>query len=253
MPLCPNGHQSATDDYCDQCGAIIGAAPTQPPAPPPPPEPEAKAEVPCPGCGAMVEGRFCESCGYDVEAGVPPAAPATVTLELGADRGHWERMVGSGEPAFPSVPAVQTFELAGDRAMLGRVRSGAPVDVELALVGTAADPAVSHHQCEFTHDPATGTWSVRDAGSANGTWINGGDAPLAEGENHLLADGDRILVGAWTCLTVRVATAAAGGPGPAAAGAEVPVPDPAPDGDAPAPAAEPAAEAPAAPPGEPAP
>jgi hypothetical protein len=144
-----------------------------------------------------------------------PAGPAPVTLVLGTDRAHWDRMVGSGEPAFPAVAPTLSFELSGDRAVLGRVRSGAPAgDVDLALTGTAADPAISHRQCVFERDGAT--WTVRDAGSANGTWINDATEPLAEGATHALAPGDRILMGAWTCLTVR--TGASPSPAEAAPG-----------------------------------
>jgi cytochrome c5 len=207
---CPAGHESTTEDYCDTCGAPIGAASAASAAPaaeeaaateaaaePAPPEA-------CPGCGEPVVGRFCESCGYDVESGTP-AKPRPVRLALSADRAHWDRMVGSGEPAFPVVGPTLELELSGDRAVLGRVRTGAPVDVDLALTGSAADPAVSHQQCVFERDPATGAWSVRDADSANGTWINDADEPLASGAVHRLADGDRILMGAWTCLTVHLA------------------------------------------------
>jgi hypothetical protein len=192
MATCPAGHDSAADDYCDTCGApmlpspapVAGATPTT-----------------CPGCGEAVDGRFCESCGYDIVQG-RPAAPATVTLTLGADRSHWERMVGAGEPAFPTVAPTQTLELSGDHATLGRVRTGAPVDVDLALSGPTADPAVSHRQCEFERDGTT--WLVRDSQSSNGTWINDADEPLSAGETHRLADGDRILIGAWTCLMVHI-------------------------------------------------
>ncbi len=200
---CPAGHESTTDDYCDTCGAPIGAA-TVPAEPSAPPEAEVEAPPPpaaaaCPGCGEPVVGRFCESCGYDVESGTP-AAPPPVTLVLGTDRAHWERMVGSGEPAFPTVGPTLNFELTGDRAVLGRVRSGAAVDVDLALTGAAADPAISHTQCVFERDGAT--WTVIDADSSNGTWINDATEPLAAGATHRLAHGDRILIGAWTSLTV---------------------------------------------------
>jgi predicted component of type VI protein secretion system len=50
---------------------------------------------------------------------------------------------------------------------------------------------------------------VTDLDSANGTWINDAGQPLAAGERHVLAQGDRILMGAWTCLTVQGAPAAA--------------------------------------------
>jgi hypothetical protein len=230
---CPAGHESATDDYCDTCGAPIGAATASEAAN----EGEAagavagdgaataegQAEAPdeatCPGCGEPVVGRFCESCGFDVEKG-QPAAPPPVSLQLGADRAHWERMVGEGEPAFPAAVPALSFELAGDRLVLGRVRAGPPVDVDLALTGSAADPAVSHQQCVFERDGAT--WTVRDLGSANGTWINDAEEPLADGDTHALVPGDRILMGAWTSLTVQAVASPAADPSPAAP----PAPDP---------------------------
>lgn len=213
---CPKGHSSAIGDYCDTCGAPIdppGGAGGEGTGASAEPAAEggggaAPAATACPGCGEPVTGRFCESCGYDVESGTPPASVA-VTLHLSADRSHWERMVGEGEPAFPDVVPSLTFELTGERAVLGRVRPGAAPEVDLALTGAAADPAVSQRQCVFERD-AEG-WVVHDAGSANGTWINDADRPLGDHERHRLRDGDRILMGAWTCLTVRTT---APGPGP---------------------------------------
>jgi hypothetical protein len=234
MATCPAGHTSATDDYCDQCGAKIVTGP--------PPEAPAVPEVStCPACGAAVDARFCESCGYDVEAGMP-----VVTLTLGADHAHWDRMVGSGEPAYPALPPDQSFELTGDRATLGRIRANAAVDVDIPLTGPDADPAVSHYQCEFVRNPDTGTWSVRDSRSANGTWINDADAPLADGAVHVLATGDRILIGAWTRLTVGFGAAAVVEPEPAAEpeAAVEPEPEPQPEAGV---AAEPGAEAEAVP------
>lgn len=190
--------------------ASPGAGGASPEAERPAPSPAVESEpagTACPGCGEPVFGRFCESCGYDVESGTP-AAPPPVTLVLGTDRAHWERMVGSGDPAFPMVGPTLDLELTGDRAVLGRVRTGAQPDIELALSGTAADPGVSHHQCIFEREGDR--WTVRDAGSSNGTWINDADEALAEGATHTLAHGDRILIGAWTCLTVRMDRA--GGP-----------------------------------------
>jgi hypothetical protein len=85
MPTCPAGHASASSDFCDVCGMRIGAAaspPAEAPAAPPqeplepqplepqPPEPQPpEAGEPCPHCGAARTGRFCESCGFDFDAG----------------------------------------------------------------------------------------------------------------------------------------------------------------------------------------
>lgn len=89
MALCPAGHESQTNDYCDTCGALMGGAPVTPAA-----ElasisvltnaggSESSAGGSCPQCGAARGGRFCEECGFDYELAelVPPApAPAAPT------------------------------------------------------------------------------------------------------------------------------------------------------------------------------
>ncbi|MEV7446545.1 FHA domain-containing protein [Streptomyces sp. NPDC091204] len=73
MPTCPNGHQSASDDWCEVCGHRMGA-PEGPPAvpsygygfPPTAGEPTAQAEL-CPQCRTPREAMapFCEECRYN--------------------------------------------------------------------------------------------------------------------------------------------------------------------------------------------
>ncbi|MEU4955132.1 FHA domain-containing protein [Streptomyces lavendulae] len=73
MPTCPNGHQSASDDWCEVCGHRM-AAPTGTPAapsygygyPPTSGEPTAQAEL-CPQCRTPREAMapFCEECRYN--------------------------------------------------------------------------------------------------------------------------------------------------------------------------------------------
>jgi hypothetical protein len=202
---CPNGHDSTTDDYCDTCGAVIGAtaAPAATPGPgedPVAPDPAAASAQRCPSCDSPTTGRFCEDCGYDVERGLP--AGGVVRLQLSADRARWETMVGAdGEPQFPASPATATFELAGDEVRIGRAKPGNPVDIPIG--GPVADPGVSADQCTFRRTAAG--WVVVDDGSANGTWINGAEVPLTPGTEHLLASGDIIGIGAWTVLRVEIA------------------------------------------------
>jgi hypothetical protein len=104
VATCPSGHASASEDFCDVCGVLIGAAPSLAPGGAP-----AEAALsgpggaagpgsaregttpapgePCPRCGVTRAGQFCESCGYDFTlAGqdtlgpdayqVPPPPPA---------------------------------------------------------------------------------------------------------------------------------------------------------------------------------
>ena len=65
MPMCADGHQSRSTDYCDVCGSALGAAP--------PPDPAALRL--CPNCHAPAGGRFCESCGHDSALPPPTAMP----------------------------------------------------------------------------------------------------------------------------------------------------------------------------------
>uniref|UniRef100_UPI0018F17307 zinc-ribbon domain-containing protein n=1 Tax=Actinotalea solisilvae TaxID=2072922 RepID=UPI0018F17307 len=86
--VCPQGHTSESTDYCDTCGAPMGAGATGAGAgapggaggavgagtTPPPPPPGAPAGVACPHCGTgNVDGAlFCEACGYDFTTGAMP-------------------------------------------------------------------------------------------------------------------------------------------------------------------------------------
>src|ERR1700730_9467243 len=87
MALCPAGHESQTNDYCDTCGALMGGAALTPAAAlasttvlPSEGAAASPAGGSCPQCGAARGGRFCEECGFDYELAelVPPAPAAAV-------------------------------------------------------------------------------------------------------------------------------------------------------------------------------
>ena len=159
MPTCPAGHTSASSDFCDVCGMRMGAsasaaaeapaAPPQEPQPlepqPPEPQPPEPAE-PCPHCGAARSGRFCESCGFDFDAGgssrertiegviVPPpgtgpAAPAEPAL---ASAGA--APAGSIPTPAPGGPIVWTAVVASDHDYFDEVvAAGGPDSASLAF------------------------------------------------------------------------------------------------------------------------
>lgn len=137
--VCPNGHSSSADDYCDTCGSPIdagaqpaagarGAGGAAPPAAPsggssldldpaptvggPSAEPAeagggtAPAALICPNCDTEnADGAlFCEACGYDFTTGAMPRAAQEPGPSPDGD--------GSGEPATPAVPG----EAAGGSA-----------------------------------------------------------------------------------------------------------------------------------------
>jgi hypothetical protein len=225
MPLCPAGHDSTADDYCDTCGTRIGgtAAPAAGTAE------LTAAATPCPECGAPRTGRFCEEDGYDFEnpppvsAAVPSPRPATLaeptavapaastastwTAIVVADEAYFARVVADGGPdaaamTFPRYCPERHFVLTGEQVRIGRGSRSRGVTPEIDLTGPPADPGVSHLHAMLLARP-DGGWALVDPGSTNGTTLNEGKEPVPAGEPVPLADGDRIHLGAWTTVTLR--------------------------------------------------
>jgi FHA domain len=205
MPICSEGHTSATADYCDVCGVQIAtpAAPSTSPA--------AAATKACPACGVPVSGRFCETCGHD-SALPPPAspppgdsapAPVVWTAVVAADREFYDRVLARQGPDtvdFPQFFPVRRIVLHGDTALIGRGNRDQGVQPDIDLGIHPADRGVSG-QHAVLRIRETGV-TVTDLGSTNGTSLNGSDQLLANGEEVPLADGDRIHLGAWTTITL---------------------------------------------------
>jgi hypothetical protein len=236
MATCPKGHESTATDYCEECGAPMGAAARgatggagQQPTPAPTPD-EA-----CPDCSTRRTGRFCEVCGHDYEAvgaeepageagppvlspsgeagaaaGTPPgegAAPTGWRVVVNADRAYYDRMRAAAdadaeEVPFPAFCPERRFALTAPQVLIGRQSRSRGIEPDIDLTGPPADSAVSHSHAMLVAQPGGG-WAVVDLGSANGTYVNGGGTPLAENVPVPLADGDRIHVGAWSTLTLR--------------------------------------------------
>jgi pSer/pThr/pTyr-binding forkhead associated (FHA) protein len=129
MAVCPNGHDSASDDFCDTCGMRIGGSP--PPGGPatssssasgapssarPDPAAPVSAE-PCPRCGTARSGQFCEACGYNFAgprftpsaspAPPAPSAPPPSAPPASAPRGYSQPTPGPGSGAYSSPPPQQ--------------------------------------------------------------------------------------------------------------------------------------------------
>lgn len=78
MAICPAGHTSAAEDYCDLCGLPVTSGPDA--ARPARAVVEAPTGALCPHCGTnnAPDALFCEACGYDFTTGTMPrsATPA---------------------------------------------------------------------------------------------------------------------------------------------------------------------------------
>lgn len=222
MAVCPEGHTSASADYCDTCGSPItgaGLAPAQP-------DPDVQVAQ-CPACGALIDGRFCEDCGHDSALPAPPAsfaqpAPAIpevtvvnpeATLLAGtlwvatvtADAEHYHRMIAQKGPdadrvAFPDYYPARRIPLQGSDILIGKhsASQGLHPDIDLAIAPADIAVSRSHAILHLNGDSLT----VTDLGSTNGTCLNGSDTPIAAKTPVLLRPGDRIHVGGWTTITV---------------------------------------------------
>ncbi|MFJ6673582.1 FHA domain-containing protein [Actinosynnema sp. NPDC091369] len=213
MATCPAGHDSATDDYCDVCGAPVPAGSVRGGSGQGGSGQGGSArevEEACAACGAVRVGRFCEECGQDSLKPVGPARRAVHRrpgwhVTVAADREYFERVVAAGGPdagvvAFPEFCPPRRFALAGREVAIGRRSRSRGTFPGIDLVGPPEDPGVSHHHAVLV---ASGDgWSVVDLGSTNGTTVNGGDTPLPPRRPHPLEPGDRVHVGAWTTITL---------------------------------------------------
>jgi hypothetical protein len=220
--VCPNGHQSATDDYCDLCGAKIGRAAPDPtaqvPVVPAAPSGEAPAVAAagelCPACGAARVGsdRFCEGCGYDfVTQATSAQAAAAVSAATADGEARWDAVISADRAYFDEVasPGVEfpphcpdrTFPLAGAQLRIGRRSASRGIYPEIDLSGAPEDSAVSHLHALLVRG-VDGSYSLVDPGSTNGTTVNDSPDPIAVNTPIPLAEGDRIHVGAWTTITI---------------------------------------------------
>jgi len=170
MPICPNGHDSASDDVCDVCGVRVASGPAPAPARlvgrhhAGGPRPAEVADGTCPWCGAASPGQFCERCGFRVRrafahlgeskpATSAPWEPAVPPDPLPPEPGRplfldWFKSPEPSEPEAPREPepAPQPAALGGPESYSW---SAQPVSPSLP---PPAAPAVGV--------PSSGTWTA---------------------------------------------------------------------------------------------
>lgn len=234
--VCPAGHDSTADDYCDVCGAPIDETAVLPAAEPSP-RPGLRADAraastgqSCPNCSTenVADALFCESCGYDFTTGsmprpltppdqqvahpptgsVPEDGPAPATFSWVAERWidpAWYEAQDSPDPLpSPGLPTI--VPLRSSSILIGRTSRSRNITPEIDCDG---DSGVSRRQAQLTTDGTR--WFVEDLQSANGTFIGPAsravpEDPIPVGVKRELGPDDRIYVGAWTRLVIREAT-----------------------------------------------
>ena len=242
MPTCPAGHTSASSDFCDVCGARIGAPASTRQAPQALAAESPEPAEPCPQCGAARSGRFCESCGFDFDADPEPAAAGSGPAAPGEPApppGEPAPASGAAGPGAPTPaqasrgPVTWTAVVASDRAYFDDVVAAGGPDAT-ALTYPAYSPerrfqlagpemrigrrSVSQGlepEIDLTGPPADPGVSRLHAvliAEQGGGWAildpgseNGtfvNGSEIATGARVPLHDGDRIHIGAWTLITI---------------------------------------------------
>jgi hypothetical protein len=198
VATCPSGHESASDDFCDVCGVLIGAAPSLVPGLAPDAasaqltgSPAAENTVAggtvaaaaprwsedCPRCGTPRDGQFCESCGHDFAAGgagpvpVPPVPP----VPPGSSAQAPAAQAASAQAPFAQAPSAQapsaqapSVQVAGAQVTVDP-RLAAPVPPAPVPPGPAPDVSVPPGLAPGAPGPggpgsaapaATGAWTA---------------------------------------------------------------------------------------------
>jgi hypothetical protein len=217
--VCPAGHTSASEDYCDVCGMPIDKSAAAPDSPPPPTDQptQAPAGQTCPNCSTvnLPDALFCENCGYDFTTHAMPrplAAPQAVSgptapsadaaprevfdwvAELWIDPA-WYQIQESPDP-LPSPGLPEVVPLRASSLLVGRTSRSRNIHPEIDV---QSDSGVSRRQAQLTTDGRR--WWVEDLESANGTFVAPASAALPEDPIPV-----GVNVGAWTRLVIRPAT-----------------------------------------------
>jgi hypothetical protein len=103
MAVCPNGHDSVADDFCDGCGTRIASNPIQVVGRHHAggPRPAGSPDDRCPWCGNPSSSQYCERCGFRVRR---PFAPLTGPSPAAGSRPGAEPSLASG-PSLEREPA----------------------------------------------------------------------------------------------------------------------------------------------------
>jgi len=139
----------------------------------------------CSRCGAVVNllGRYCAKCGATLRPGdLTPPSPATANAPATRASGYRFALESGSEIVFPPKT-----ELIIGRA--DKVNQEFP-DIDLQPHNGVARGVSRLHARLHRRGNA---WAVEDAGSSNGTFLNG--RRVAAGEEVLLREGDRLRCG----------------------------------------------------------
>ena len=160
----------------------------------------------CPLCQSRRSGedRYCENDGYDFVADVPPRAPPAWEALVEIDAEYHAR-VAREDFQLPARSPTRRVLISDAEVAIGRHSRSRNLHPALDL---SEDPGVSHEHARLVRQ-ADGFYALEDLDSTNGTTMNGESQPIPPHTPVTITDGDRIHVGAWSTITVRVNNTAA--------------------------------------------
>jgi FHA domain/zinc-ribbon domain len=119
----------------------------------------------------------------------PPAPPPPyVPADVGRDVAPAKILRGF-LVTYATNPSGEFWPLTGGRMVVGRLGSAERVDIAIQ------DPTISSRHAAFSIDAASGTITVEDTASTNGTFVN--DEHIGFNGRRELRDGDRMRFGAY--------------------------------------------------------
>jgi hypothetical protein len=134
------------------------------------------------------------------KARVSGSAGISWTATVEADRRYYDEVSVDGVD-FPDLCPVRTFTLIGSQLSIGRRSVSKGIYPEIDLSGPPLDPGISHLHAVLSLTPS-GSWTVTDLGSTNGTTIDGGTKRIDAATAIDIGDSSQIHIGAWTTITV---------------------------------------------------
>ena len=194
----------------------------------------ANASASCPECGELrtPNARFCDTCRYDFQTRAP-YTPSRPSDAVPANSAPPPAPVQSRSPSIdPPIPLVAASPVPADGLLRWELHAVVdlslktpdtpapvdlrdrlyPIDFDENLIGRTSpkqnvfpevallDPGVSRRHAKLLKAP-DGTLALLDLGTENGTSLNG--AVVAPNVPTPLKDGDQIVLGCWTRLTLR--------------------------------------------------
>ena len=139
-------------------------------------------------------------------AGATGTGGWTVTVDV--DRAYYNSAWAPHAPPeaiirLPGDAPIRHIALSGTEMLIGRHSATRRIHPEIDLTmpegGPPTDTAVNREHARLVARP-DGSWSVIDLGSVNGTVVNGWK--IEPGRPVPLHDGDLIILGMWTAITI---------------------------------------------------